>query len=39
MIDAMRELLLPQVTILTPNSLEARHLAQQDDDSNETNWT
>ncbi len=33
MIDAMRELLLPQVTILTPNSLEARHLAQQDDDS------
>lgn len=35
MIDAMRELLLPQVTILTPNSLEARHLAQQDDDSSE----
>lgn len=35
MIDAMRELLLPQVTILTPNSLEARHLAQQDNDSSE----
>ncbi|TXI26860.1 MAG: bifunctional hydroxymethylpyrimidine kinase/phosphomethylpyrimidine kinase [Nitrosomonas oligotropha] len=35
MIDAMRELLLPQVTILTPNSLEARHLAQQDDDSSD----
>ena len=35
MIDAMRELLLPQVTILTPNSLEARHLAQQDNDPNE----
>ncbi|QOJ23088.1 MAG: bifunctional hydroxymethylpyrimidine kinase/phosphomethylpyrimidine kinase [Gammaproteobacteria bacterium] len=36
MIDAMRELLLPQVTILTPNSLEARHLAQQENDSGET---
>ena len=36
MIDAMRELLLPQVTILTPNSLEARHLAQQDNDPNES---
>ncbi|PSJ18717.1 bifunctional hydroxymethylpyrimidine kinase/phosphomethylpyrimidine kinase [Nitrosomonas supralitoralis] len=36
MIDAMRELLLPQVTILTPNSLEARHLAQLDNDSNES---
>ncbi|WP_293005984.1 hydroxymethylpyrimidine/phosphomethylpyrimidine kinase [Nitrosomonas sp.] len=35
MIDAMRDLLLPQVTILTPNSLEARHLAQQDSDGNE----
>lgn len=33
MIDAMRELLLPQVTILTPNSLEARHLAQQENDN------
>lgn len=36
MIDAMRELLLPQVTILTPNSLEARHLAQQENDPNES---
>ncbi len=32
MVEAMRELLLPQVTILTPNSLEARRLAQDDDD-------
>jgi len=32
MIDAMCKLLLPQVTILTPNSLEARRLAQFDDD-------
>lgn len=31
MIDAMRELLLPQTTILTPNSLEARRLALEDD--------
>lgn len=36
MIDAMYELLLPQVTILTPNSLEARHLAQQENDINES---
>ena len=36
MIDAMRELLLPQVTILTPNSLEARHLAQLENDSSES---
>ena len=27
-ISAMRELLLPQTTVLTPNSLEARRLAQ-----------
>ncbi len=32
-IAAMRELLLPQVTILTPNSIEARRLALTDDDS------
>ena len=32
MIGAMRELLLPQTTILTPNSLEARRLAEADDD-------
>lgn len=36
MIDAMRELLLPQVTILTPNSLEARHLALHESDSSKT---
>ena len=32
MLSAMRELLLPQTTILTPNSLEARRLAELDDD-------
>jgi len=32
MIDAMRELLLPHTTILTPNSMEARRLADVDDD-------
>jgi hydroxymethylpyrimidine/phosphomethylpyrimidine kinase len=32
MIDAIRELLLPHTTILTPNSLEARRLADVDDD-------
>ena len=31
--DAMRELLLPQTTILTPNSIEARRLIQ--DEENE----
>ena len=31
MLDAMRELLLPQTTILTPNSLEARRLIQDED--------
>jgi hydroxymethylpyrimidine/phosphomethylpyrimidine kinase len=30
MISAMRELLLPQTTVLTPNSREARRLAQHD---------
>lgn len=33
MIEAIIELLLPQTTILTPNSLEARRLAELDDDS------
>ena len=33
MIDAMLELLLPQTTVLTPNSLEARRLAASDEDS------
>jgi hydroxymethylpyrimidine/phosphomethylpyrimidine kinase len=32
MLHAMRELLLPQTTLLTPNSLEARRLAETDDD-------
>jgi hydroxymethylpyrimidine/phosphomethylpyrimidine kinase len=32
MTDAMRELLLPLTTILTPNSLEARRLADVEDD-------
>ena len=32
MTRAMRELLLPQTTILTPNSMEARRLADRDDD-------
>jgi hydroxymethylpyrimidine/phosphomethylpyrimidine kinase len=31
-IDAMRELLLPHATIITPNSMEARRLADVDDD-------
>lgn len=32
---AMRELLIPQTTVLTPNSLEARRLAQEEADDNE----
>ena len=32
MISAMRELLLPQTTILTPNSLEARRLCQDEEE-------
>jgi hydroxymethylpyrimidine/phosphomethylpyrimidine kinase len=36
MLDAMRELLLPQTTILTPNSIEARRLIQ-DEDNEEDN--
>jgi len=35
MIDAMCGLLLPQVTLLTPNSLEARRLAAFDDENND----
>jgi len=35
MISAMRELLLPQTTILTPNSAEARRLVQDDGDETE----
>jgi hydroxymethylpyrimidine/phosphomethylpyrimidine kinase len=36
MLHAMRELLLPQTTILTPNSMEARRLAEADDDEEPT---
>jgi hydroxymethylpyrimidine/phosphomethylpyrimidine kinase len=36
MTHAMRELLLPQTTILTPNSLEARLLADGEDDEERT---
>jgi hydroxymethylpyrimidine/phosphomethylpyrimidine kinase len=32
MLDALRELLLPQTTILTPNSMEARRLVLDEDD-------
>ena len=32
MLHALRDLLLPQTTILTPNSMEARRLAEADDD-------
>jgi hydroxymethylpyrimidine/phosphomethylpyrimidine kinase len=35
MISALRELLLPQTTILTPNSIEARRLAEVDDDTDD----
>lgn len=35
MVSAMRELLLPQTTIITPNAPEARRLAEQDDDTSE----
>lgn len=35
MTHALRELLLPQTTIVTPNSLEARRLAESDDDEDE----
>lgn len=35
MIEAMREMLLPQTTVLTPNSMEARRLAEEDGDEDE----
>ncbi|MGZ8256523.1 MAG: bifunctional hydroxymethylpyrimidine kinase/phosphomethylpyrimidine kinase [Gallionella sp.] len=36
MLDAMRELLIPQTTVITPNSIEARRLAiNEDDDSDD----
>jgi hydroxymethylpyrimidine/phosphomethylpyrimidine kinase len=34
-VTAMRELLIPQTTVLTPNSLEARRLAQEDGEDDE----
>ncbi len=36
MLDAMNELLLPQSTIITPNSIEARRLVQHEDDEEES---
>src|SRR6476646_8298669 len=36
MAHALRELLLPQTTIVTPNSLEVRRLAEADDDDEPT---
>ena len=35
LIELMCELLMPQTTVLTPNSLEARRLAESDDDEEE----
>jgi hydroxymethylpyrimidine/phosphomethylpyrimidine kinase len=35
MIAALRELLLPQTTVLTPNSLEARRLCEESNEDNE----
>ncbi|MFH0934433.1 MAG: hydroxymethylpyrimidine/phosphomethylpyrimidine kinase [Pseudomonadota bacterium] len=35
MLDALRELLLPQTTILTPNSMEARRLVQDEEDEHD----
>lgn len=36
-ISAIREMLLPQTTIITPNAPEARRLAESDEDENEPN--
>jgi len=36
MVNALRELLIPQTTILTPNSLEARRLAADDADESDS---
>jgi hydroxymethylpyrimidine/phosphomethylpyrimidine kinase len=38
-LEAMRELLIPQTTILTPNSLEVRRLAAQEDDQDPEHLT
>ena len=37
LISALRELLVPQTTLITPNSLEARRLAQREEDDDEDN--
>lgn len=37
MVAAMRELIIPQSTIITPNSMEARRLAEDDLDEDESN--
>jgi hydroxymethylpyrimidine/phosphomethylpyrimidine kinase len=37
LISAMRELLIPQTTLITPNSLEVRRLAQDDETDEEDN--
>jgi len=36
LLEAIREMLIPQTTLLTPNSLEARRIAEEDDDEGET---
>ena len=35
LVDALRELLVPQASVVTPNSIEARRLAERDDDVEE----
>lgn len=35
MIDALRELIVPQTTVLTPNSMEARRLAEGDEEGDD----
>lgn len=35
MINVLRELIIPQTTVLTPNSMEARRLAEEDEDEDD----
>jgi hydroxymethylpyrimidine/phosphomethylpyrimidine kinase len=35
MVEAMRDLIIPQTTLITPNSIEARRLATSDDESDD----
>ena len=35
MINVLRELIIPQTTVLTPNSMEARRLTEEDDDEDD----